>query len=406
MGASACPGNGGRPMTYALGVVAFALALLISIMLHELGHFATAKAFGMKATRFFVGFGPTLWSTRRGETEYGVKAIPAGGFVKIVGMTPLEEVEPGDEGRAFYRQPSGKRVVVLAAGSVIHMLIAIVVIFGVIATAGDPLKVEPQLTVDETTRCIIATSDHTACRSTDPVAPAYRVIRSGDRITAVNGHRLASYDELVQILHRSANKELTLTVVRDGRTLSLPLTPVGVKQDGKTIGKIGLYPTIEPDDVSVAAAVPRTFTTMGTLFTSTVSALGDLPHQVSVILKGEPRDNGAASVVGIGRVSGQVADAQVSLGIRIANLAFIVAQVNFFVGIFNMLPLLPLDGGHIAIVGYEDARRRLFRRLGRRDPGHVDLLKIMPVTYAVVAMFIGLSLLLVYADIVNPIRIQ
>ena len=137
-----------------------------------------------------------------------------------------------------------------------------------------------------------------------------------------------------------------------------------------------------------------------------VVRLGDLPHQVSQILQGKPRGNGAASVVDIARVSGQVAQAHVSLGERIGSLMLIVAQVNFFIGIFNLLPLLPLDGGHIAILGFEEGRSRLYRRLGRRDPGRVDLLKIMPVTYAVVALFIGLSLLLVYAGIVNPIQIQ
>jgi membrane-associated protease RseP (regulator of RpoE activity) len=393
-------------VSYALGVIAFSVALLLSVMLHELGHFATAKRFGMKATRFFVGFGPTLWSTRRGETEYGVKAIPAGGFVKIVGMTPLEEVEPGDEQRAFYRQPAAQRVVVLAAGSLIHMLIAIFIIFGVIATVGDPLNAVPIPTVGDTPRCVQTDDDLEACSTAEPAAPAYKVLEPDDRITAVDGRPITDYDELVAALQASPGRELTLDVVRDGRPLRLALTPVAVQQEGRTVGKIGLYPQIRPEDVGVAAAVPRTFTTMGELFTSTISALGDLPDQVSTILHNEPRDNGASSVVGIGRVSGQVADAQVSLGIRIANLAFIVAQVNFFVGIFNMLPLLPLDGGHIAIVGYEQGRRRVYGWLGRPDPGRVDILKIMPVTYAVVALFIGLSLLLIYADIANPIRIQ
>src|SRR3954454_9026280 len=174
-------------MRYTLGVLVFVVALLLSVMLHEFGHFATAKRYGMKATRFFVGFGPTLWSTRRGETEYGVKAIPAGGFVKIIGMTPLEDVEPGDEDRAFYRQPAGQRVVVLAAGSVIHLLIAFFIIFGVLAAFGDPLHSETSLTVGYTTTCI-PTDPARGCTPADPKAPAYRVLHAGDRITAVDGH--------------------------------------------------------------------------------------------------------------------------------------------------------------------------------------------------------------------------
>jgi membrane-associated protease RseP (regulator of RpoE activity) len=393
-------------MSYTIGVLTFVFALLLSVMLHEFGHFATAKKFGMKATRFFVGFGPTLWSTRRGETEYGVKAIPAGGFVKIIGMTPLEEVEPGDEQRAFYRQPAGQRVVVLAAGSLVHLLITIVILYGVIATMGDPLKSEATLTVDSTTPCIIVDQSRTDCTKQDPTAPAQGKLLSGDRIVAVNGEPVTSYMRVRAQLQASAGKQLTLTVVRDGTRVQVPLTPVGVKENGHLVGKVGFYPRVEPPSVGALAAVPRTFTTIGTFFTSTVTALGDLPHQVSVILHGQPRENGAASVVDIARVSGQIAQAHVSIGERVANLMLIIAQVNFFVGVFNMLPLLPLDGGHIAIVGYETARRRVYGWFGRPDPGRVDLMKIMPVTYAVVALFIGLSLLLIYAGIVNPIKIQ
>ncbi|HEU5033190.1 MAG TPA: site-2 protease family protein [Mycobacteriales bacterium] len=393
-------------MSYALGVLAFAVALLVSVMLHEFGHFATAKHYGMKATRFFVGFGPTLWSTRRGETEYGVKAIPAGGFVKIVGMTPLEEVDPGDENRAFYRQPARQRVVVLAAGSIIHFLIAIFVLYGVIATTGDPLKPHTTLTVDSTIGCIITDPHRSACTPSDPRAPALGKLHSGDQIEAIDGHAVSSYGQLRSRLEASPGRQVTLTVRRDGRDVQVPLTPVGIRDKGQQVGKVGFYPKVVPAPVGVAAAVPRTFTTIGTFFTSTISALGDLPHEVSLILENKPRDNGAASVVGIGRVSGQIAQAQASVGERIANLMLIVAQVNFFVGVFNLLPLLPLDGGHIAIVGYEEGRRRVYRWFRRPDPGRVDLMKIMPVTYAVVAAFVGLSLLLIYADIVNPIKIQ
>jgi membrane-associated protease RseP (regulator of RpoE activity) len=393
-------------MTYTLGVVAFVVALLASVMLHEFGHFATAKHYGMKATKFFVGFGPTLWSTQRGETEYGVKAIPAGGFVKIIGMTPLEEVEPGDEDRVFFKQPPGRRFVVLVAGSATHLIIAFLLLFGVIAVVGDPVHSVTTLTVDSTTPCVLSDTSTAQCTAADPASPAVGKLRSGDKITAIDGKKLSSYQALRSTLQASPGRPVTLTIVRDGQARTITLTPVAVQQDGRTVGKIGFYPVTAPAPVSVAGAVPKTFTTLGTFFTSTVKALGDLPHQVSQILKGQPRGNGAASVVDIARVSGQVAQSHVSIGDRVATLLLIVAQVNFFIGIFNLLPLLPLDGGHIAILGYEEGRSRLYRRLGRPDPGRVDLLKIMPVTYAVVALFIGLSLLLVYAGIVNPIRIQ
>jgi membrane-associated protease RseP (regulator of RpoE activity) len=393
-------------MTYALGVLVFVVALLVSVMLHELGHFLTAKRFGMKATRFFVGFGPTIWSTRRGETEYGVKAIPAGGFVKIVGMTPLEEVEPGDEERAFYRQPARQKLVVLAAGSITHFIIATLVLFGVIATTGDPLHARTTLTIVGTSPCVIADTDRTTCADGDPPAPAHGQLFAGDRMVAIDGRPVASYDELRSVLQASPGERVTLTVLRDGVQRDVTLRPVPVTVDGKRIGRIGVYPQSEPVPVSFGGSFGRTFSTLGTFFTSTVDALGDLPHQVSIILKDEPRQNGATSVVGISRVSGQIAEADASIGDRLANLLLIAAQVNFFVGLFNLLPLLPLDGGHIAIVGFEAVRRRVYGWFGRPDPGRVDLMKIMPVTYAVVALFVGLSVLLIYADIVNPIRLE
>ena len=393
-------------MSYAVGVVAFVVALLVSVMLHEFGHFATAKHYGMKATKFFVGFGPTLWSTRRGETEYGVKAIPAGGFVKIIGMTPLEDVEPGDEDRVFYKQPPGRRVVVLAAGSVIHLIIAVLIIFGyLVLTHDDPVVAD--LRVSSTPACITATSDQ-PCTSADPRAPAYGVLHKGDVFVSVNGKSVSSDSSttITDLVGRSIGRPVTFVIDRDGRRLTLHLTPVAIDVGGKKVGRVGVQNELVPRHVSTAQAFPRTFGALGSFASSTAKALGDLPHQLSLILEGKPRGNGAASVVDIARVSGQVAQAHVSLGERIGSLMLIVAQVNFFIGIFNLLPLLPLDGGHIAILGFEEGRSRLYRRIGRRDPGRVDLLKIMPVTYAVVALFIGLSLLLVYAGIVNPIRIQ
>ena len=394
-------------MSYALGVVAFVVALLVSVMLHEAGHFVTAKKFGMKATRFFVGFGPTLWSTRRGETEYGVKAIPAGGFVKIVGMTPLEEIEPGDEDRVFFKQPAPQRAVVLAAGSAVHFILAILILFGVIAAVGDPVHATPTLTVDATSQCVMLDAKQDTCTRLDPKAPAAGVLRPGDRIVAIDGRQMSSYLQMQRFIQDNPGRKLTFRIVRNSRTTTVTMTPVAVKQGGRTIGRIGVYPLSHPAPVSVAGAVPKTFTTLGSFFSSTIDALGSLPHQVSLILQGKPRPStGAAGVVDIARVSGQIAQAKVSLGIRIADLLLITAELNFFVGIFNLLPLLPLDGGHLGILVFEQVRGRLYRAIGRRNPGRVDLMKIMPVTYAVVALFIGLSLLMLYAGIVNPIRIQ
>jgi len=395
-------------MAYAVGVLVFVVGLLVSVMLHELGHFATAKHYGMKATRFFLGFGPTLWSMRRGETEYGVKALPAGGFVKIIGMTPLEEVDPGDEDRVFYKQPAARRAVVLSAGSAMHFVIAGVLAFGVLVGVGDLTRAVPTLTVGQVAKCLPRDLNRVHCAPGDPKAPAYHVLRPGDSIVALDGRTVTSFETVRQRLQASPGEPIRVTVLRHGVRTTVTLVPAPVKENGTTVGKIGIGPETEPERVSVLGAVPRSFGQLGLFMKGTVSGLGKLPAEVPKILRGQPRtQEDPGSVVDIARVSGDIASAQdVPASQRIASFLLVLAGLNFFVGVFNLLPLLPLDGGHLAILGFEEARSRAYRRAGRPDPGRVDLLKIMPVTYAVVFVFASLSLLLIYAGVVNPIQIQ
>jgi membrane-associated protease RseP (regulator of RpoE activity) len=395
-------------VSYAVGVVAFSLALLLSVMLHEAGHFITAKAFGMKASRFFVGFGPTLWSFKRGETEYGIKAIPAGGFVKIEGMTALEELAPEDEDRAFYKQPARQRVVVLCAGSFVHFLIAIFLVFGIIAvTHSDPINGGPTTTIGRVEKCVPLKVTETACSANDPHAPAFGQLKAGDRVLAVNGVPVSTYGQLSSRLRASPGRPLRLSVERAGTNRVVSLVPVGVPQGGRTVGKIGIAPTFANNPVSFSDSFAKTFTTLGDFVTSTGSAIGGLPHEVAGIIQGKPRDpSGAASVVDVARVSGQISSSGGSTSQIVSNLLLIVAELNLFVGIFNLLPLLPLDGGHVGILAFEETRTRLARLFGRRDPGRVDIMKVLPLTYAVVAVFVALSAILLYAGIANPIRLQ
>jgi membrane-associated protease RseP (regulator of RpoE activity) len=395
-------------VSYALGVIAFSAGLLLSVMLHEAGHFTTAKAYGMKASRFFVGFGPTLWSFRRGETEYGVKALPFGGFVKIDGMTALEEIAPEDEARAFYRQPAGKRTVVLCAGSFMHFVIAILLVFGIIAaTHADPLHSNPTTTIDQVEACIPANVNAESCAATDPRAPAYGKLRAGDQVTSINGEQVKTYNQLVQDLRSKPGQQVSVSVLRDGRPLTVTMTPLAVKQGTRTIGKIGIAPRVVGTPVGFGASFGKTFTTLGKFVTSTGSAVAGLPHEVHQILTGKQRgDQSAASVVDVARVSGQISSSGASVGEIVASLLLILAELNLFIGIFNLLPLLPLDGGHVAILAFEEARTRVYKVFGRRDPGRVDIMKVLPLTYAVVAAFVGLSLILLYAGITNPIRLQ
>lgn len=392
------------------GVVLLIVALFVSIMLHEAGHLLTAKKFGMKASQYFLGFGPTLWSFRRGETEYGVKAIPAGGFVKIVGMTPLEEIDPADEPRAFYRQPARQRAVVLAAGSTMHFVLAAVLLLVVFMGIGLP-ALATSATIGSVSACVPSTASG-PCRPGDPVAPAKAAgLRPGDRVLSIDGRSVDGWDEFSQALRRHGAGPVTLVVDRDGQRLTLRPTLVAAERPlpngGKaTVGVLGVTPSVQTERLGPVAAVKET----GQWFVSSVGltfkALGAIPAAVPQLLDpNATRDpaSSPASVVGVARVSGQAFATEQDLAQRLGAFLVLVAGLNLFVGIFNLLPLLPLDGGHLAVLGFESARSGIARVLRRPDPGPVDLAKLIPLAYLVVMLFIGLTVLLVYADIVNPI---
>jgi membrane-associated protease RseP (regulator of RpoE activity) len=387
----------------ALGILGFVVALLVSVMLHEAGHFLTARKFGMKATQFFVGFGPTLWSRHKGETEYGVKAIPAGGFVKIVGMTPLEDVAPEDQPRAFYRQPAPQRLVVLAAGSAVHFIIGIVLF--AIFFAAYPATATGAVKVAGVSPCLTQTSQQ-RCTSDSPASPAQGKLESGDTIVAVDGHKLiGGTKQLVELTSAAVDRPVTYTIKRHGQSQDVTMTPVVV--DGHA--RVGISIDAATARVSPFAAVGQSFNAVGQSVTGSFKAMGSVPHELMQIVKPTQQERTISdgsgqvtSVVGVARFTGQAFDAGGLWG-GIGTLIAIVAAVNIFVGVFNMLPLLPLDGGHVAILLFEKIRSGIARVLRRPDPGRVDLNKLLPVTYMVLAVFIGVSLLLVYADIFRPV---
>lgn len=392
------------------GILAFVVALLVSVMLHEAGHFFTARRYGMKATQFFVGFGPTLWSRTKGETEYGVKAVPAGGFVKIVGMTPLEEVEPGDEDRAFFRQPAGRKTVVLAAGSTVHFLICLVLVVFVVGVFGVPKEGHP--TVAAISSCV-GNDPKAACGQPGVVAgPAKTAgLKAGDLVLTANGKDVTDSAALVRAVKGSAGKPVVLTVRRAGKVLTLTVTPKSVTRPGATspIGAIGVsvagnYHAVHYGPVGVvreSASVIKQLVT-GTVHTFT-QKLGTITR-----VYGPHRDPaGFVGVVGASRISGEIAAAKVPTSDKVANFILLVAGLNLFVGIFNLLPLLPLDGGHIAVVWFEAVRDRVRRARGYvGEVARVDYNKLMPLTFAVVVLFAGFTLFLLGADIVNPITLN
>ena len=401
-----------------LGALAFVVALLVSVLLHEAGHFLTARRYGMKATQFFVGFGPTLWSRRTGETEWGVKAIPAGGFVKIVGMTQLEEVDPADEPRAFWRQPARQRAVVLAAGSTVHFLLAaLLVLLGSLAI-GKAVQLSPG--IGALSECVpVSSAPDAGCDEPGALpAPAQAAgLQVGDVVVSVDGQPTEGYLEFLEQVRSSPGEPVDVVVDRGGQQRTLTVTPVSVQRptlaqdDGdavETVGAIGVQPQFRQGterlgpvealrnsgDVAVAMAegIKRTVT----------DKLGTITQ-----VYGPDRDpEGFIGIVGAGRISGEVLASEETLAFKALNFLVLMAGLNLFVGLFNLLPLLPLDGGHLAVLVFEQVRDRLHRLRGYTgELRRVDLTKLLPLTYAVVLFFAGFTVWLLGADIVNPIRL-
>jgi membrane-associated protease RseP (regulator of RpoE activity) len=393
-------------MSFLLGVLIFVLALLFSIMLHEFGHFATAKKFGMKVTQFFVGFGQTLWSTRRGETEYGIKAIPAGGFVKIVGMTELEDVDPADEPRSFRRHPGWQRIIVLAAGSFMHFLIAFVLLFAVAIAIGQASP-GSSTGVGAVDACVPVNVNAT-CTSTDPASPAKQVgIRAGDKIVAVAGVPVHGWDQMGRVIRsQPPGKPVTVTVERGGHRHTLH--PKLAVISGRPGSYLGISPVVVFQRSGPLGAISYAGSQFGQITAGSAGVVTALPRAIpDLFAKNRSSTPGGdvTSVVGAADVTGQVVASKISWQARVSVVLLIVASLNIFVGLFNLLPLLPLDGGHLAIVIYERCRAWLARLRGRPDPGPVDIQRLIPVSIGVFVLLVGFALVLILADLVNPVHI-
>lgn len=389
-----------------LGVIAFILALLISVMIHEYGHYITAKRYGMRVTEFFVGFGKRLWSTQRGETEFGIKAIPAGGYCKISGMSPNEELADEFKPRAFYLASAPKKLVVLGAGSFLHFVLALFLLFTLFAGIGTS-QVLP--TISQVLPCVPKES---TCKAGDPISPAKRSgLMPGDEILGVNGQELA-WKESAEILRASAEKEITLLIKRDGEVINIAITPATRVVEGDSRGFLGIineFGLVRQNPIKAAASTARA---TGAIFEGSIKALISLPSQIPSLIGqtffGQERNSqGLVGIVGVARASGEtVSSGNLSTGEKIATFILIVASLNIFVGIFNLLPILPLDGGHMAVASYEAIRRRIAALRGKADPGPVDVEKLTPITLVVFAVLLVLTVILLIADIFNPINLN
>jgi membrane-associated protease RseP (regulator of RpoE activity) len=375
------------------------VALIVMIMLHELGHFVMAKLAGMKVTEYFLGFGPRLWSVRKGETEYGVKAIPAGGYVRIVGMSSLEEVAPEDEPRTYRQKGYWQRLGVAVAGSTMHFVIAFCLLFVLFAKVGIPDEDHPLPVVDTISRL-----------ETGPSPAAAAGFKVGDRIVAVDGRPVGAWDDLTTYIRARPNVPITFEVQRgskeDSQRLTLKATPVDlstVKVDGvpasdKPRGFVGIGPEIPIERTGAVQAIGKSATGLWRFTTTTVGALGKMfsPHGVKNYAtelsgrSGGDSNDRFLSPVGFVRIAGQAAET----GGR--EVLILLIAINVFVGIFNMVPLLPFDGGHVAIATYEAIRSRKGRRY------IVDGRKAMASAYPVVFILILIAVTSLWLDIVRP----
>jgi membrane-associated protease RseP (regulator of RpoE activity) len=395
----------------ALGWLIFLVALLVSVMLHETGHFVAAKRFGMKCTQYFIGFGPTLWSVFVGETEYGIKALPFGGFVKITGMTSVDVVDEEDEPRSFRRAPGWQRLIVLGAGSFMHFVLAAVLIFGLALGIG--IENDNTTQLGTVSACVpkseTALLNDVACTSADATAPAVLAgIKVGDTVTSFNGVTMTSWTQLDGALLKARPGEATFTVDRDGRSVLLHARLAHVPGHGDHGAYLGIAPTTVFQRQGLISSIGYVGTGFSQVFTGSVSALGELPAALPDLFKkdrGSTAAGNVSSVVGAARDTGEAVAADVGWEYKVSFILLLIASLNIFVGVFNLLPLLPMDGGHIAVVLWEMVRRRFAQLRRRPDPGLVDYRKLIPVSFGVFLVLVAFGSLLILADIVNPVNI-
>lgn len=435
---------------YVLGIGIFLLGLAISIALHEIGHLVPAKLFGVRVGQYMIGFGPTIFSKKVGETEYGVKAIPLGGYISMAGMFPPgkepktenqgrlrrlfgklvqdarqasdESMVDLDSSRAFYHLPVWKRIIVMLGGPFMNLVLAFVLFAILIMGFG---QVQSTTTVASVTQCVTLEGIPAECSSDTAAAPgAAAGLQAGDTIVSINGVAFTNWDEGTALIRESAGEELTVVVDRDGQQQTLQITPVLAERQQFTasgtpvvdaagnpvyeeVGFVGISPT--------AAMVPQPITAvfplMGENIAGVTNMILHLPQRMvdvaNAAFGSEERDlNGPISVVGVGRVAGEIASTDVvPVESKAASLIGILASLNIALFVFNLVPLLPLDGGHVAGAIYEWFRRVAAKLRGRPDPGPFDTAKLMPLTLVVVVLLGSMSALLIYADIFKPVSI-
>ena len=434
-------------LLYIVGVVVIVLGLALSIGLHEIGHLVPAKKFGVRVGQYMIGFGPTLWSRKVGETEYGIKALPLGGYISMAGMyPPAHEGEAGrdastgfmetmmqdvpadssaahDDKRVFYKLATWKRVIIMLGGPTMNLLIGIVLYTVLLSGFGVQQLTSTLGGVNE---CLIsAASSATECASDDPVAPAAAAgLLPGDHLISIDGVEVADANAVRAIIQDSAGEPLLITFERDGATRTVTATPeltdrqavdaagVPVLDDNgdpviEQAGMLGITFAVEMVQQPVTAVLPA----VGDNIVRVSGIILRLPEKLVGVVKAafgpDERDpNGPIGVIGIGRIAGEISTLDsASVEWRASALIGVLASLNIALFVFNLVPLMPLDGGHVAAALWESLRRRVAKLFGKRDPGPVDITKLLPITMVVTVVLGLMTLLLMYADIVKPITL-
>ncbi|QPL06228.1 MULTISPECIES: M50 family metallopeptidase [Actinomyces] len=433
-------------LAYALGVLALVVGIALSVALHELGHMLPAKAFGVKVPEYFIGFGPRLWSFRRGGTEYGVKAIWLGGYVRLLGMLPparpdrpdkpgsmvaeareesLTELGPDEQHRAFYRLSVPRKLIVMAGGILTNLVLGVLLLAVALGVVGQPGYTATVATV---TTCVSADVESAVeCTDTDPVSPAQAAgFEPGDRLLTWAGAPLATWEDVQAAILASGTGPREVVVERDGQQLTLTVSAVEIErtvydeaghpvtaEDGTVVTRLRPYVGLSPTLGTVRVPAGEVAGQVALAVSKTLGAIVTIPaglyHAVLAGVGAEERNpEGLISLVGVGRIAGEVSAAGAGTGhipfsVRLFTMLSLLGSLNLALFAFNLVPLLPLDGGHVAGACWEGLRRTWARASGRADPGYADTARMLPVGQVVFGLLIVMAVLLIWVDLVAPL---
>lgn len=426
-------------LLYAGGILVVLLGIGLSIGLHEIGHLVPAKLFGIKVKQYMIGFGPTVFSRRSGDTEYGLKAFPLGGYIMMEGMYPPEskpyrgpfakwisearaevrrELDPADEDRQFYKLSVPKKLIIMMGGPMMNFFLGIVLIITALSGLG---SLQSSMTINQVFPCV-ESSVGGVCPAGVPESPAALAgMRALDTVVAISGVEVFVWDEAAELLLRNQSGSSEMVVLRDGVRVTLSIAPIFMERQvyddqNRAVNDANNLPVTELRPIIGVQLKPDQrpqpiIESFGFALSATGAMLGfilDLPAQVFAVAQStfgfsERNPNGAVSILGVGQLAGEVSSADAPVGAKLASLLLLLGTLNLALFAFNLIPLLPLDGGHVVGALYEGAKRRVLTAVTKKDPGPIDTAKALPIAYAVWALLLFTGLLLIFADIVNPI---